>query len=538
MIIRTHTWWISVSGDVSELADVKQAFQRPHPNEREIRKRLTRDKSDLWDGLVKFWREGKTNGTILIRKGFSERLRECLDTTGQSYTWDEGQGDVSEIAYDPTLIDGITLDDVQCDALRGMVANKRCSIELKTGSGKTEIYLCAIAAFLMKFPDRQVLVIVPKRALLRDAYERALKRLPQYAGIIGMLGDGKCDLKQVVFSTAASARENEKLTNSEKILAWRSSVSLLVLDEAHHTQAKGWREIVNNCTPDYVWGVSGKVTYFDDLKTMELEEIFGKPVYVGGSTVRRVPVTAIFYRVEGWDGLFENEGLYPSLIDGCPVMYRVDGKGWVEGVWRGPDDRGKMPNDLQGQRAGIFNQDTRLEPQPASENVIYWRPYDVGVMEFEQTYRWAAKLAQQFTLMHEPWVIAVRRIRQLKLMCKHLTCRHRYVDGSLNGVSQILEYEKLNSGEVDGLVCQSSVISEGVNIPNLVHFIKLDGITSEQALEQQKGRVERAVDGKERGFIHVPIFSQHPSLLAASVRVSDYYSRSGLDIEVAKYTLT
>lgn len=530
MDITEHSWWISIQAD-DHFEACCGAFQRVHPRKNEILKRINHP----WDGFIKFWKKGTQDKSLLIRIGFKERLEGWLKEGGYGHTWVKTTT-TQDLVYNPNHLDGITLDAIQCEALEALLKTKRCSIELKTGSGKTEIFLCALACFLEKFPTRKALIVLPKTALLRDAYKRAHKRLPHLSHLFGILGDGNFKLNQIVFSTPNSIRKNDRLVNSEEINKWRRDIGLLILDEVHHMKATGWREISADVASEYQWGFSGKVTYTDDIRTMELEEELGKPVYIGGSTTRRVPVTAVFYRFPLWDGRFDKDKLFPSLIDECPVMYRgFDGK-WSEGFWRGKKDNGKYPEfmlDSEGKFVGTVGihdntGQTVLDPQPKPEDLIWWRPFDIGVMEFKEVYEWSMSLAEEFTKVGEKWLISCRRTRQLNrlnrmLSKKYPNTRYKVVDGSLSGKTQNAIFEELQRGELDGIICNNTIVSEGVDIASLVHFIKIDLISSEQVLEQQKGRVERVSLGKVEGFIHVPIFSQHFSLHNTCKRIMAFY---------------
>lgn len=528
MDIEEHTWWITIrAGD--HFKECCDAFQRVHPQKDQILKRI----SHKWDGFVKFWKQGTVDNSLLIRVGFKDRLEEWLKAGGYGYNWVK-KTQTQVLKYNPNHLDGITLDPIQCECLEALLGTRRCSIELKTGSGKTEIFLCALACYLEEFPTRKCLIVLPKTALLRDAYQRAQKRLPHLAHLFGILGDGNFKLNQVVFSTPNSIRTNDRLVNSEEISQWRKDIGLLILDEVHHMKASGWKGIASECASEYQWGFSGKVTYTNDLKTMELEEELGKPVYVGGSEVRRVPVTALFYRFPMWDGRFDKDKLFSSLVDGCPFMFKGEDGKWSEGLWRGKNANGKYPDFmLEGRKfigtVGLYDSTglTLLDPVPKSEDVVWWRPFDVGVMEFKEVYLWSIKLAEEFTKVGEKWLISCRRTRQLKRLEKMLSgtsMRFKTVDGSLSGKEQNAIFVALNNGDLDGIICNNTIVSEGVDIASLIHYIKIDLISSEQALEQQKGRVERIAAGKTEGFIHVPIFSQHFSLHNSCKKIMAYYN--------------
>lgn len=125
--------------------------------------------------------------------------------------------------------------------------------------------------------------------------------------------------------------------------------------------------------------------------------------------------------------------------------------------------------------------------------------------------------------------MSVRRSRQISkfrnLFAKHYPdLKVGFVDGNLSGKKQLETFEMLERGELDGVVSQYVISAEGLDVPSLLHFIKLDNLSSEQVLEQQKGRVERLAAGKMCGYIHVPSMPQHESLDKAFLKIKRYYS--------------
>jgi superfamily II DNA or RNA helicase len=560
-------WNILIQGDSIEVHYVQNKFSFEHPS-KDVMIRKTGGRLQDWDGMVKFYR--KINGAfdengqpaISVGRGMGKRLRKIIEDEDIDVDWTKRE--VAEpIGYHDDLLKDIELDQIQRDCLQQMLKHQVCSIELGTGSGKTEIFFMAIACFLKQYPEAKIIVVTSKKILLRELEKRFLKRLPQYADSFGLLGDGKADLKQVVIATPNSARDNSKLIHYEDIAKWKEGVDLLILDECHHARSKGWLEVVQTCQPSYLWAVSGKVTYHtSEIKTAELEAIFGPPVYVGFSKVRTVPVLVHYHYHPKWRGKFDDDALYPSLVDGCPVFYRYkEEEDWQEGCWRGPDDEGKcpewmlietmpaqdgLPAKYKPDKAlyGIYRKDgsreveDRLDPQPDSVNVIYWSPYDMGVMEFSEFNRHYADLVYRLSQKKEKWLISVRRSRQIykwkKTLAKYPDVRVGFVDGSISGQKQLAIFEKLEKGELDGVVSQYTISAEGVDVPSLLHFIKLDGLSSEQLLEQQKGRVERIADGKALGTIHVPSMSQHSSLDKAFQKIKKYYT----ELRKLEYTKT
>ena len=106
------------------------------------------------------------------------------------------------------------------------------------------------------------------------------------------------------------------------------------------------------------------------------------------------------------------------------------------------------------------------------------------------------------------------------------------VSGESSGREQTESIQKLAKGEVMGIVAVYSTMSEGVDVPILVHLLKLDGIASEQVLTQQLGRVRRKHDNKEMGYLHIPSDEYYAYLKKKSAYMAQYYQRVGEEVEM------
>jgi len=99
-----------------------------------------------------------------------------------------------------------------------LMANKRASVVLPTGSGKTRLAIAAIAALRIC-----TLCLVPTRILLQQWIEQLRNA---YAGPIGCLGDGSHEIREITVATFESAyRWMERIGNR---------FELLIIDEMHH----------------------------------------------------------------------------------------------------------------------------------------------------------------------------------------------------------------------------------------------------------------------------------------------------------------
>jgi excinuclease UvrABC helicase subunit UvrB len=155
----------------------------------------------------------------------------------------------------------------------------------------------------------------------------------------------------------------------------------------------------------------------------------------------------------------------------------------------------------------------------------------VAQVGFSPRNEWALELAQDFAARKQPFLVTVQRLHHLRMLCtmlKRAGLHVRTCHGSQDDVKRSKSLEALRNGEIDGIVAIYNTVSEGTDIPNLVHLIKLDGITEEQVLTQQLGRVQRRCAGKKAGYMHIPVDLQAPSLASHAMAMRGYYTSQGI----------
>lgn len=126
----------------------------------------------------------------------------------------------------------------QVEALgKWRAAGRRGVIEAVTGSGKTEVGVAAVAEALAE--DRQVLIIVPSRDLLRQWYERFAST--EFRARVGRRGDGFTDTfhrRDVLISTVHSSIDEASRDRP-------GSGALIVADEVHRYGAESFAKALS-----------------------------------------------------------------------------------------------------------------------------------------------------------------------------------------------------------------------------------------------------------------------------------------------------
>ena len=221
-------------------------------------------------------------------------------------------------------------------------------------------------------------------------------------------------------------------------------VAFLVVDEAHHALAETWRMILNSAPQAYLLGCTATPERLDGAG---LEAVFDK--LVGNSTVR--------------------EGIENRWLSGFVIF---------------------VPErlvDLSGTRAvaGDFVV-SDLAERMGSRRVLA----DVRD-EFHRRFAGRTAIAFCPTIAHSHLTAADLRNGGI---------RAQHVDGDTPASERRALIAALETGEVQ-VLCNCSLISEGLNVPSVGGIIDLRPTKSLARYLQQVGRALRPADGKNRAII-------------------------------------
>ena len=506
-------------------------FAKPDPKAYILKARMKH--LEHWDGLKRFYEV--IGSTIALRRGFKDRLLALLDHHELDYEVTDSLGEYQEPEFFNFIeTDGFKFDKIQVQAGKAMISSRITAIELAVSSGKTEIFMNAACCYLAEHPRQRLLVVVPSRNLMRQTYDRIKSRIPSIMKIVGMFGDGERpeDHHKIVISTIASA---VKYAGDPLI----KRMSGIIIDEAHRSKTNSVRSLVEQVDWKILWACSGKLTYLDDaIASMEIEAILGRPVFRGAVKSRHSPVEVVVHRY-GRRRVEKGVKLYSSVRDGVECMFKTESGESLLGVYRSLKNDGTVDDDLRREDGsvdkGLFgiwyaDRSSLVDPQPDPEKTIYFTYSDIGIVEETGRNEWAVSLAKEFSDKKEPTLITVARLRHAKKlykMARKAGLKVAMVSGEASGREQSEAVKKLVTGEVMVIVAVYSTMSEGVDVPNLVHLIKCDGIASEQVLTQQLGRVRRKHDLKDVGYLHIPSDHHYAYLQHKSAYMAEYYRRVG-----------
>jgi hypothetical protein len=510
-------------------------FAKPDPKAHMLKARMSH--LAHWDGLKKYYEV--IGDKVAFRRGFLPRLEDFLKRNDVDYELKDGLEEYNQPEFHNFIeSDGFEFDDIQVQAGKAMISGRVTAIELAVSSGKTEIFMNAACCYLAEHRKSRILVVVPSRNLMRQTFDRVNMRIPSISRVVGMFGDGERpkDSDRIIISTIASAI---KYIDHPII----KEVDGVIIDEAHRSKTNSVRTLVDKVNWKVLWACSGKLTYLDDaISAMEIEAVLGKPVFRGAVKSRHSPVTVHLHKV-GKRVAHKGVKLHSSVRDGVECMFKDDKGVSHLGVYRSTKTDGTVDEDLCDEDGkvdktlfGIWHEDrsSKVEPQPDPENTIYFTYSDIGIVENQERNKWGIEMMRKFETANEPYLVTVARLRHAKkLYRKAISCglKVALVSGESSGKEQAEDIKRLVSGEVVGIVAVYSTMSEGVDVPNLIHLLKMDGIASEQVLTQQLGRVRRKFEGKAMGYLHIPSDGYYAYLNNKAAYMAQYYQRVGETVE-------
>ena len=155
----------------------------------------------------------------------------------------------SEFNLGNSLTPEFVLRDYQEKALKEWMINKKGTLILPTGSGKTIVALASISMLRVK-----TLIVVPTLDLVNQWVNNFtwFKELANEAEEpllnIGRYGGGEKDIQAITVSTYESARLYSK--------KFRDQFGFLIFDEVHHLSGESWREIAKSYIAPYRLGLT------------------------------------------------------------------------------------------------------------------------------------------------------------------------------------------------------------------------------------------------------------------------------------------
>jgi superfamily II DNA or RNA helicase len=345
----------------------------------------------------------------------------------------------------------------QAEALDSWLgAAGRGTVILPTGAGKTMLAMMAIDRLKLR-----TLIVVPTIELLHQWRSVAIERLGLAPDKVGVVGDGRRELRPITVITYASASMPE---------APIGGFGLLVCDEAHHLPAPGHRVIADRSGAPYRLGLTATPERGDGQEEM-LYSLIGGPVY------RRTPEEL---SAEGHLARFKEKRIYVDLSPEEALRY-----GTLMGEWkwflarkrgalaRGGDFFGELirrsGNDPAARSALRAHHQARMIALNAEAKIV-------------ETARLLAKHREEKVLIFSEYNLLVDRLSRA-LALPSLTYRTPPEERRLT-------LERFRGGAYSKLAA-GRVLNEGVDVPDASVAIVVSGNSTPREHIQRLGRVIR-----------------------------------------------
>ena len=365
----------------------------------------------------------------------------------------------------PPLRDSVRLRDYQKEALEAWLkSGKRGVIVLPTGAGKTSVALKAIT--LLSVPT---LIVVPTIDLMSQWASAIREKLGVEPG---MVGGGRDEKKGITVTTYDSAYSRaEEMGNR---------FALLVFDEVHHLPSEGYSTMAKLFAAPYRMGLTATPER-DDGRHAIYPEIVGPVVYrkgvkdlagkyIADFEVRKVYVSLLPEERERYEdlrgklkGFLEKRKLSMKSLEDFERLVKLAAKdreareallAWHESVRLAVNSRAKVEKlrelleEFRGEKVLVFTRDTQLAYEISREFLVPVITYKTDKDEREEV---------------------LRKFR--------------------DGVYRVL--------------VASTVLDEGVDVPDASVAIVLGGYGTRRQFVQRLGRVLRGKEGKKAVFIEI-----------------------------------
>jgi len=345
----------------------------------------------------------------------------------------------------------------QAEALAAwLAAEGRGTVILPTGAGKTVLAMMAIDKLKLR-----TLIIVPTIELLHQWRGAVIERLGVAADKVGVIGDGRRELRPITVITYASASMPE---------APIGGFGLLVCDEAHHLPAPGHQAIAERSGARYRLGLTATPERGDGQEQL-LYSLIGRPVY------RRTPEEL---SAEGHLARFREQRIYVDLSPDEAMRY-----GALMGEWKWFLARKRGALARGGDFFGELIRRSGSDPAARSALRAHHQARMIALnaeAKIVETARLLAQHRAEKVLIFSEYNLLVDRLSRA-LALPSLTYRTPPEERRLT-------LERFRSGAYSKLAA-GRVLNEGVDVPDASVAIVVSGNSTPREHIQRLGRVIR-----------------------------------------------
>jgi len=342
-------------------------------------------------------------------------------------------------------LNGVTLRKHQVKAGNAMLKKKHGVLWAATNSGKTEVAIAVIKAI-----NEPTLFLVKGKDLVIQTYERFKARLGDED--IGIIMSNKWDVRKFTIASAdtlarrfkptkATASSTDKKRQVEELL---TSMKVVVIDECHTLASDGLFSIVRYCTAPYRFGLSGTPFKRGDKQDLKLIALTGE------------------------------------------VCYKVTNKEMIE-------DGVSVPTHI-----AMVDIDKPTLPK----GLDYQTAYDDGIVYNIHRNTAICEAALAYNDIGKQVMVIVKKIDHGNLLSNLLThsgkfIPHKFIHGSLSTEERTDALDNFKNG-ITKILIASSILDQGVDIPNIDVLIFASGGNSYIRAIQRVGRGLRLHDSKDK----------------------------------------
>lgn len=380
----------------------------------------------------------------------------------------------------------------QSEALAAWLARDgRGTVILPTGAGKTMLALMAIERLRLR-----TLIVVPTIELLHQWRAACVERLGLAPDKVGVVGDGRREVRPVTVITYASATMPD---------APIGGFGLLVCDEAHHLPAPGHRAIAERGGAPYRLALTATPERGDGQEEA-LYSLIGPPVY------RRTPEEL---SAEGHLARFKERRIYVDLSPEEAIRY-----GTLMGEWKWFLARKRGALAKGGDFFGELIRRSGSDPAARSALRAHHQARMIALNAEAKIVETAALLAKhrdEKVLIFSEYNLLVDRLSRA-LALPSLTYRTPPEERRLT-------LERFRSGAYSKLAA-GRVLNEGVDVPDASVAIVVSGNSTPREHIQRLGRVIRP---KAREAVLYELVTRYTSEVGASRRRRKRPDKGGPD---------
>tara|TARA_R100001082_G_scaffold26579_1_gene13229 strand:- start:632 stop:2089 length:1458 start_codon:yes stop_codon:yes gene_type:complete len=443
MILNIYPNYTQISGDYdSSVVDQATRFRKSGY------RHVASFKSRQWDGYTRLFSKSKG----LFPTGLKDRVMRIYKKKYPDHKFVindhrvfKPNKEVPNVKEIP--LEGVTLRKHQVRAGNAMLKKKHGVLWAATNSGKTETAIAVIKAL-----DLPTLFLVKGKDLVLQTYKRFQKRLGEEE--IGLVMSNKWDVRKFTVASAdtlARRLSPNKIGNNtharqQAVKKLLGSVQVVIVDECHTAASKGLWNVVRMCEAPYRYGLSGTPFKRGDKQDLKLIGLTGE------------------------------------------VCCKITNKEMIE-------DGVSAPTDIR-----FFD----ISTPDLTKVRDYKDVYDLGVVKNPERNRVICELTEHYYMSGKSVLVIVKKIDHGHRL-DHLLYEfkedafvpHYFIHGDTPLDERTERIEQFSNGMTRVLIT-SSILDQGVDIPNIDVLIFAAGGNSYIRAIQRVGRGLRMHEGKDK----------------------------------------